>query len=101
VKGCVGEIFLKMLKSFVNFVLSNSKNISEGKIRCPCAKFKNKNIHHKDIITMHLLKKRVHKKNTQIGLHMNNLMFLTKPSYKGWFAKLLVLAIYIGLWMIT
>jgi len=62
VKGCVGEIFLKMLMSFVNFVLSNSKNISEGKIRCPCEKFKNKNIHHKDVMTMHLLKKRVHKK---------------------------------------
>jgi len=28
---------------FINYVLSNPRNISEGSIRCPCKKCKNKN----------------------------------------------------------
>jgi hypothetical protein len=47
-----------MVEDFINFILSNLKNINDGKIRCPCVKCKNKKFHHKDVVTMHLLKKR-------------------------------------------
>jgi hypothetical protein len=40
----------------INFILSNMKNISRGKIRCPYMKCKNKKLHHNDVVMMHLLK---------------------------------------------
>jgi len=40
----------------INFILSNMKNISRGKIRCPYMKCKNKKFHHNDVVMMHLLK---------------------------------------------
>ena len=38
------------------------KNISGDKIRCLCAKCKNKKFHHKDVVKMYLLKQRFIKK---------------------------------------
>jgi len=40
----------------INFILSNMKNISRGKIRYPYMKCKNKKLHHNDVVMMHLLK---------------------------------------------
>jgi hypothetical protein len=52
------KILLEMVEDFINFILSNLKNINDGKIRCSCVKCKNKKFHHKDVVTMHLFKKR-------------------------------------------
>jgi hypothetical protein len=52
---------LQGVKSFINFALSNPKNISVGKIRCSCVKCKNKKFHYKDVVMIHLLKKKVHR----------------------------------------
>jgi len=49
--------YLQIVESFINFVLFNSNNISENKIRCPCAKCKNKKFHYKDVVMMHQLKR--------------------------------------------
>jgi hypothetical protein len=57
-KAFLKKILLEMVEDFINFILSNLKNINDGKIRCPCVKCKNKKFHHKDVVTMHLLKKR-------------------------------------------
>jgi hypothetical protein len=37
--------YYKGVESFINFILSNPKNISGGEIRCLCVKFKNKKFH--------------------------------------------------------
>ena len=49
---------LQGVKSFINFALSNPKNISVGKIRCSCVKCKNKKFHYKNVVMINLLKKR-------------------------------------------
>ena len=51
--------YLKGIKSFINFVFYNMKNISENKIRYLCAKYKNKKFHHKNVVTMYILIKKV------------------------------------------
>jgi hypothetical protein len=43
------------VEGFINYALSNPKNISEGNIRCPCKSCKNKKFLNPDVITMHLL----------------------------------------------
>jgi len=45
------------VQSFINYALSNSRNISGGGIRCPCKRSKNKKSLNTDIVTMHLLHK--------------------------------------------
>ena len=37
--------YYKGIESFINFIFSNPKNISIGKIRCSCVKCKNKNFY--------------------------------------------------------
>ena len=60
--GCISKIILKGLRVFINFVLSNLKNISECEIRCLCVKCKKKNFHRKDVVMIHLFKKGLVKK---------------------------------------
>jgi hypothetical protein len=67
------------VESFINYALSNLRNISESGIRCLFKRCKNKKILNLDVVTMHLLQKKVHEKNNCIGLHTENHMFLTKP----------------------
>jgi len=43
--------------SFINYALSNPRNINGGGIRCPCKKCKNKKFINPDFIMMHLLQK--------------------------------------------
>jgi hypothetical protein len=50
------------VEGFINYTLSNSKNISGDYIRCPCKRCKNKKFFDLDIVTMHLLQKKVHEK---------------------------------------
>ena len=44
------EDYCKGIESFINFILSNSKNISVVKIRCSYVKCKNKNFHQIDVV---------------------------------------------------
>ena len=48
------------VQSFINYTLSNLKNISGEGIRCSCKSCKNKKFLDPDVITMHLLQKKVH-----------------------------------------
>ena len=50
------------VEDFINYTISNSKNISEGGIRYPCKKCKNKKFLNLNVVIMHLLQKRVHGK---------------------------------------
>ena len=70
--------YLKGIKSFINFVFYNMKNISGDKISYLCTKCKNKKFHHKDVVTMYILKKKS-LRNTYISLHTENPAFLMKP----------------------
>ena len=46
------------VQGFINYAISNPRNISGGGIRCPCKSSKNKKFLDPDVITMHLLQKR-------------------------------------------
>ena len=37
--------YCNKVQGFINYALSNPRNISEGGIRCPCKKCKNKKIY--------------------------------------------------------
>ena len=45
------------VEGFINYALSNSRNISEGSIRCLCKRCKNKKVSRSNVIMMHLLQK--------------------------------------------
>jgi uncharacterized protein (DUF927 family) len=64
--------------SFINYTIFNPINISEGDIKCLYKKYKNKKFFNPNIITIHLLPKGS-LKNTYVGLHTENFMFLTRP----------------------
>ena len=50
------------IESFINYALSNLKNISRSSIRCLYKRCKNKKFLNPDIVIMHLLQKKVHEK---------------------------------------
>jgi hypothetical protein len=52
--------YCNWVEAFINYTLSNPKNISGGDIRCPCKKYKNKKFLDLDVVMMHLLQKRIH-----------------------------------------
>jgi len=43
------------IQGFINYALSNPRNISEGGIRCPRKMCKNKKFLDSDVVSMHLL----------------------------------------------
>jgi hypothetical protein len=45
------------VQGFINFTTSIPRNFTDGGIRCPCRKCKNKKFLHQDVVTMHLLTK--------------------------------------------
>jgi hypothetical protein len=47
---------------FINYALSNPRNISRCDIRCSCKRCKNKKFIDPDVVTMHLLQKGLMKK---------------------------------------
>jgi len=51
--------YLKGVESFINFLLSNLKNINDSENRCLCVKCMNKKFYHKNIVMVHLIKKKV------------------------------------------
>jgi hypothetical protein len=50
--------YYNRIKGFINYALSNLRNISGGNIRCPCKSCKNKKFLDPDIVTMHILQKK-------------------------------------------
>ena len=50
------------VQGFINYALSNPRNISGDNIRCSYKSCKNKKFIDPDVVTMHLLQKKVHKK---------------------------------------
>jgi hypothetical protein len=60
-KGLHKMNYCNEVEGFINYTLSNLRNISGDNIRCSCKSCKNKNIIDLDVITIHLLqKKKVH-----------------------------------------
>jgi hypothetical protein len=49
------------VQGFINYSLSNPRNISGCDIRYPCKKCKNKTFLDPDVVMMHLLQKKIHK----------------------------------------
>ena len=45
------------VQGFINYVISNLRNINGGSIRCPCKRCKNKKFIDPDVVMMHLLQK--------------------------------------------
>jgi hypothetical protein len=45
------------VQGFINYTLSNLRNINGEGIRCPCKRCKNKKFLDRDVVTMHLLQK--------------------------------------------
>jgi len=64
--------------NIIIYALSNPKNISRGGIRCPCKKCKNKKFIDPDVVMMHAssTKKKSSWRNTYVGMHTENHMFL-------------------------
>jgi len=46
------------IQGFINYTISNPRNINGGGIRCPCKRCKNKKFLDPYIVMMHLLQKR-------------------------------------------
>jgi len=71
--------YCNVVKGFINYTLSDLKNISVDSIRCSCKRYKNKKFLNLNVVMIHLLKKKSSWKNTCVGLHTKNHMFLTRP----------------------
>jgi hypothetical protein len=50
--------YCNRIKSFINYALSNLRNISGCNIRCPFKRCKNKKILDSNVVTMHILQKK-------------------------------------------
>jgi hypothetical protein len=60
--------YCKEIEGFINFSLSNPKNISRGWIRYSCVKGKNKKFYHSDVVMMH----------TCVNLYTYNFIFFIR-----------------------
>jgi hypothetical protein len=56
-EGLYRKDYSRRVEGFIDFSVSNMKNISEGKIKCLYVKCKNKKFLQSDVVMMHLLKK--------------------------------------------
>jgi hypothetical protein len=54
-KGLHKMNYCNRIESFINYALSNLKNISGDDIRCPCKRYKNKKFLNPNVVKMHLL----------------------------------------------
>jgi len=77
-KGLRKMNYCNGVQSFINYILSNPRNISEYDIRCLCKRCKNKKFLNLYVVTMHFLQKSLWR-DTCVGLHIENHMFLTRP----------------------
>ena len=69
--------YCNMVEGFINYTLSNLRNISGGDIRCPCKRCKNKKNFSIQMLLRYIFYKKGSWKNTCVGLHTENHMFLT------------------------
>ena len=65
--------YITGVRRFINFAFSIDKNISGGKIRCPCMRCKNQKFLKEDDVCKHLLTKGFYLV-MKIGLYMGSLM---------------------------
>jgi len=54
--------YCNVVQSFINYTLSNLRNISGRGIKCSCKRCKNKKFLDLDIVMMHLLQKKIYEK---------------------------------------
>jgi len=59
-EGWCQQHYCNGFEVFINYLLSNLRNISGDDIRCPCKRCKNKKILNPDVVMMYLLQKKVH-----------------------------------------
>jgi hypothetical protein len=88
VKNCLTWCQSKMnycnvVYGFIDYTLSNSRNISEGDIKCLCKRCKNKKFLDLDVVTMHLLQKKVHKEIHVLVCTRRTIYSLRDHSRKG------------------
>ena len=55
-KCAVNDEFLNSVEEFVTFALGNHQYLSNGDLRCPCKRCKNKKFHGDDVVRLHLYK---------------------------------------------
>jgi len=67
------------VEGFIKYTLSNLRNISGDDSRCPNKRCKNKNVSQSRYCYNASLKKKGLWRNTCVGLHIENHMFLIKP----------------------
>jgi hypothetical protein len=77
-KGLHMTDYCNGVKDFINYALSNIKNINGGGIRCLYKRYKNKKNFNPNVITMHLLQKSSWKK-FYISLYVEKYIFLMRP----------------------
>jgi len=77
-QGLYREDCCKGVESFINFALSNPKNISGSGIKCLCVKCENKKLYQSDVVMMHFFLK-YSLRNVYVDLHIENLMFHMRP----------------------
>jgi len=54
-KGLWKIDYYNEVQGFINYTISNPRNITGGGIRCPCKRCKNKKFIYPDVVTKHLL----------------------------------------------
>jgi hypothetical protein len=77
-KGLRKMDYCNGIEGFINYVLSNLSNINRGGIRCPCKKYKNKNVVWSGCCNDVSSIKKSSWKNTYFDLHTKNHMFLMR-----------------------
>ena len=53
--------YCNVVHGFINYAISNLRNVSESGIKCPCNRCKNKKFLDSDVVTMYLLQKKIHR----------------------------------------
>jgi hypothetical protein len=71
--------YCNVVQGFINYAISNPRNVSESGIKCPCKRCENKRYLDSDVVTMYLLQKKSSWSNTCVDMHMKNHIFLTRP----------------------
>jgi len=76
--GRLNPEYIASVRRFINFAYSIDKNISEGKIRCPCVRCKNKKFQEEDDVCKHLLTRGFLPYYENWTIHGENLLIIQK-----------------------
>ena len=66
------------VQDFINYAISNLRNISGDGIRYLYKRCKNNKFLNPDVVMMYLLQKKGSRSNTLVDMHMENHIFLTR-----------------------